>query len=887
MEFRECTIGGKRYGNNGFAPETEGARGARLRREKEDQQKPAAVEEDNMSARANLLLPTSHEQQRANTDEDNNDPDEFSQRRAAIFEDYKHTMHALFQPRYSSLDPDRLPFADPQLFRDMQAEHAPKTDNTIKDTTAATASGSTASDAVVENNTGRIHEFFLLLSLCHTVVVDKLDKDGKVIQEEEENVEDEEKGNQPQVIAEDDDPLVIKERAHQKKKKRHRLRQHLKRQPLKRNQSTRSRRGEEFDAITNLSRPNLVDPTVETQIIYKAESPDEAALVSAAKDAGFTFLSRDNKDLLVDVLGTEHTFELLNVLEFNSTRKRMSVIVRRPEPWNDIVLYCKGADNVILERLAPLQDTIIRQTQHDIDQYSNDGLRTLMLGYRRLDPETYEKWNVELEKASTAAENRVTKLEAVQDSIERDLQLLGATGIEDKLQEGVPQCIEDLRHAGIKVWVLTGDKLETAINIGYASNLLDSGMHLWTLKGTGDNVNEVAQSIASRPEETHALIIEGSALTHLFETAELKHSLLQLALLCKSVVCCRVSPLQKALVVEMVRQGQDVVTLAIGDGANDVSMIQAANVGVGITGQEGVQASMAADYAIAQFRFLHKLLLVQGHWNYHRISEMILNFFYKNTMWVLPSLWYQIYSRFSGNLFYDYSFLQLYNVIFTVAPVVILGASDQDITARYLSRYPQVYQTGIDHKLYTQRRFWLYFIDAIWQSLVVFYAFYFLYDNNDPNPNGHPASMLQFSSAVAITAIVVANLVPGFNTYYWTWFQFFFISLELIVTFLFTLIYGLFPSVDIYGMGNMLFGGGTFWLTLLAAVTVALLPRYLVSFVSQWWYADVMHTVRHIENYEKRQRRKKRRQRDKHHADEGVVTSTQEKKHHWWQGSLF
>lgn len=169
----------------------------------------------------------------------------------------------------------------------------------------------------------------------------------------------------------------------------------------------------------------------------------------------------------------------------------------------------------------------------------------------------------------------------------------------------------------------------------------------------------------------------------------------------QSVLCCRVSPLQKALVVDMVREGKDAVTLAVGDGANDVSMIQAANIGVGIAGQEGVQASMASDYAIAQFRFLHKLILVQGHWNYHRIAEMILNFFYKNVLWVFPSLWYQIYSRFSGNIFYDYSFLQLYNVIFTVAPVVVLGASDQDVTSTYLKRYPQVYEVGIDHRLYT------------------------------------------------------------------------------------------------------------------------------------------------------------------------------------------
>jgi phospholipid-translocating ATPase len=265
--------------------------------------------------------------------------------------------------------------------------------------------------------------------------------------------------------------------------------------------------------------------------------------------------------------------------------------------------------------------------------------------------------------------------------------LIGATGIEDKLQEGVPQCIEDLRRAGIKIWVLTGDKLETAINIGYASNLLDGAMKLWTVRG-GDTADKVLQSLneiseqldkiqdeqdESEPARENALVIEGSALVHIFESSEAKESLLNIAIRCKSVVCCRVSPLQKALVVQLVRKYHNVVTLAIGDGANDVSMIQVANVGVGIAGQEGVQAAMAADYAIGQFRFLHKLLLVQGHWSYARVSEMILTFFFKNVFWVFPSLWYQIYSAWSGNIFYDYSFLQLYNIIFTVAPVVILG----------------------------------------------------------------------------------------------------------------------------------------------------------------------------------------------------------------------
>jgi phospholipid-translocating ATPase len=310
-----------------------------------------------------------------------------------------------------------------------------------------------------------------------------------------------------------------------------------------------------------------------------------------------------------------------------------------------------------------------------------------------LDNSEYEKWKKEMDEASTSSEKRSEKIAEIQEKIEVNLKLLGATGIEDKLQEGVPQCIEDLRKAGIKVWVLTGDKLETAINIGYASNLLDGDMKLWTVRGSED-AKKVLQSLTETADQLdkvqaeyekdtennrlpreNALIIEGSALTHVFETSESKEKLLDIAIRCKSVVCCRVSPLQKALVVQLVRKYHNVVTLAVGDGANDVSMIQVANIGVGIAGQEGVQASMAADYAIGQFRFLHKLLLVQGHWSYSRIAEMILTFFFKNVFWVFPALWYQIYSAWSGNIFYDYSFLQLYNIIFTVAPVVILGKS--------------------------------------------------------------------------------------------------------------------------------------------------------------------------------------------------------------------
>lgn len=735
MEFRKCTINGKVYGANGFSPESEGARGARLRREKEMAAENGGIEAETPTDAA--------EEER-----------EFLVKRDLIFEEYKSDLRSLFQPKYSSLDIDKLTFADPEVFKDLKFQGCEANDirrdsasvgdcaTDIKDIEQVSISEVPPANSRQKQS---VMDFFTAIALCHTAVVEKIDKQGRVI---DESLQDElEEGiakAEPDIIHEDGRMLKSGSKAstvndsleasnpsitvtsvdgggsgHQtpassSATKRSRFRNTFHKHKLRiTNRSSRlphlrsdrrGSRGKEFDSIPGQKARN-VDTTVEEQLAYKSESPDESALVTAVKNVGFTFLKKKGTVMTVDILGELYDYELLNVIEFNSTRKRMSVIVRRPEPWNDIVLYCKGADNVIIERLKPGQDNEINQVTKDIDDFSNEGLRTLTIAYKTLTEEEYSEWSGKLHTASTSTENRAEHIDGTNELIEHGFQLLGATAIEDKLQDQVPDCIESLRQAGINVWVLTGDKVETAINIGYASNLLGKESKLWivrgspgadeTLKNFEDMISEMEQEREDNTDSMHegtsntekprqrkikapvenALIIDGLALKHLFETEESKARLLQVVLVCKSVVCCRVSPLQKALVVELVRRGQGAVTLAVGDGANDVSMIQAANIGVGIAGQEGAQASMSADYAIGQFRFLKKLLLVQGHWSYDRISEMILNFFYKNVVWVFGGLWYQIFCGFSANIFYDYSFLQLYNVIFTVAPTCVIGKS--------------------------------------------------------------------------------------------------------------------------------------------------------------------------------------------------------------------
>jgi phospholipid-translocating ATPase len=414
---------------------------------------------------------------------------------------------------------------------------------------------------------------------------------------------------------------------------------------------------EEFLLALALCHSVITEKTSDSppRIEFKAQSPDEAALVATARDMGYALVERTQRGVVLDIQGVHKEFEVLNTLEFNSSRKRMSAIVRMPDTGN-IVLYCKGADNVIYSRLAGVQDPDIRDsTLRDLDAFANEGLRTLCIAKRELSKEYYSKWCARHEIASAALGQREAKLEEVSDIIERELQLLGGTAIEDRLQDGVPDAIQHLSDAGIKLWVLTGDRVETAINIGFSCNLLSTEMKLIVFKvqpqmtpneahielhtilnesfgmqGTAEEL-KAAQNDHTPPPATHALIIDGDALKLVLEEP-LKTTFLLLCKQCKSVICCRVSPSQKALVVRMVKLGLDVMTLSIGDGANDVAMIQEAHVGVGLAGEEGRQAVMSADYAIGQFRFLTRLILVHGRWSYRRIAEMIANFFYK----VLP-----------------------------------------------------------------------------------------------------------------------------------------------------------------------------------------------------------------------------------------------------------
>lgn len=782
--------------------------------------------------------------------------------------------------------------------------------------------------------------------------------------------------------------------------------------------------------------PNLTveDMISGCKVCYEAESPDEAALVYAAQSYKMHLLQRSPNSISIGVPHYEYPwdFKILHVFPFNSDRKRMSIVVRHPKTGK-IVCYTKGADSTILDIVRTSSDETeegvseeekLVQTRDLIDQYSRTGLRTLCIARKLVSEEEYTTWLAEHRNAEAALEDRESLLEQSYENMERDLELLGATGIEDRLQDQVPETIQSLREAGLRVWVITGDKVETAINIGHSCRLLnsedypinlvrirdkdqlkskiqhemdkiingkidkynnapyrevdpkhrlrstqsvyvkssenesnpgtpentekkthrrtrtvafansqkykehrDSAENMKNL-GTGslgtpestrkrtnsvgfsnqgfsndenyqtsnfetsntrtiNNNNNVVKPSSSPPpdystvdqssptpaaprnkyitkllsifkpfcksksakdslesyndeykvldrfgrEVDVGLIVDGKTLKIALDpNNEIRTEFLRLSQYCRSVLICRATPKQKGEVVKLVKNSLKVQTLAIGDGANDVSMIQVADIGVGISGLEGLQAVMTSDFAIPKFKYLKRLLLVHGHWTYYRLGSMVLYFFYKNVAFVLVPFWFQFVSGFGGANPIDDTILMTFNLLFNSLPPLIQGIADQNLEATTLMRHSHLYQQGVKDEVYLPRSFWLFWLMGCYQSLVAFWIVFASYYDDG----------IDYLSLgwVTTTIVLAANLISqGIEYKTWTVFHWASNIGSFIVYIVFSYFYcevKLLIPVFIpssYGIFDNLFDLGQFWLTCLLGTALCVLPHLAIRAV--------------------------------------------------------
>ena len=605
-------------------------------------------------------------------------------------------------------------------------------------------------------------------------------------------------------------------------------------------------------------------------IEYQAASPDEHALVQAAKELGFMVLDRQNGTVTIKTQSLKdgqpvmENYQVLDVIDFSSARKRMSVVVRMPD--QRICVFCKGADSILMRllrqsslattkaveieqrvhkrRSLEAQEAIRRQSEaksrkdsmtrkslsihrpslggmsrpsmstkglqpirdhvddwlkeretdvimspkddnslyysprpsahhsprgssasfdgrtsfqsehkgdlveeslvlddaavfercfQHINDFATEGLRTLLFGYRYLTEDEYKHWKKLYLDASTSLVNRQEMVEKTGAMVEEELELAGATAIEDKLQDGVPEAIDKLRRASIKLWMLTGDKRETAINIGHSCRLIKDYSTVTILD---PELGDVGQRIAAmvidldNGQIAHSVVVvDGHTLGQISASEPLLELFLSLAILVDSVICCRASPSQKAFLVSSIRHKvNNAITLAIGDGANDIAMIQEAHVGIGITGKEGLQAARTSDYSIAQFRFLTKLLLVHGRWNYLRTCKYTLGTFWKEMLFYLTQALYQRFAGYTGTSLYESWSLSMFNTLFTSLPVIFLGIFEQDLRASTLLAVPELYHSlghkngGFGIRIYL---FWVAM--AASQAVVVFFVMLGLY----------------------------------------------------------------------------------------------------------------------------------------------------------------
>ncbi|XP_032799496.1 probable phospholipid-transporting ATPase IA isoform X1 [Daphnia magna] len=584
---------------------------------------------------------------------------------------------------------------------------------------------------------------------------------------------------------------------------------------------------------------------------YHAASPDERALIQGAARLGWVLSSRTPETITITAEGMEHRYQLLHILEFSSDRKRMSVIVRTPS--GKIKLFCKGADTVIYERLGSVVPTgpqqhqqYIRQvTTSHLEAFAREGLRTLCCAVAEIPHDIYEEWKHTYHRASISMQNREEKLADAANLIENNLVLLGATAIEDKLQEEVPETIEALLEADIRVWMLTGDKQETAINIGHACRLLNSNMELLvmnedSLDGTREVIgrwlstrSEGSSPLSITMASSAALVVDGQTLKYAM-SCDLKKDFLQLCLQCRAVICCRVTPSQKAEIVEAVTVERQAVTLAIGDGANDVAMIQKAHVGVGISGMEGLQAACASDYSIAQFRFLRRLLLVHGASNYYRMCRLILYSFYKNITLYVIELWFAHYSAWSGQILFERWTIGLYNVLFTAAPPLALGLFDRRCTAEVSYRYPQLYKPSQTAQHFNVKVFWYWMLKALLHSMLLFWLPLMAFGEDIVWSNGKDGGYLILGNAVYTYVVVTVCLKAALETSSWTWLSLLAIGGSVLTWFLFLAFYSHFwPSLplaaNMAGMSHMLLSSPVFWWGLIMAPATALLPDFSIK----------------------------------------------------------
>ncbi|XP_075974263.1 phospholipid-transporting ATPase IF-like [Anticarsia gemmatalis] len=591
--------------------------------------------------------------------------------------------------------------------------------------------------------------------------------------------------------------------------------------------------------LDNVSWNSIINPNG-SKMDYQASSPDEKALVEAADRVGVTFLGEEGNNMLLKVGENTEMYERLQVIEFTSERKRMSVILRDKD--GKIWLFCKGAESSVF----PLcKDTaLIEDTNRDINTFANRGLRTLAVAYREISEEEYDKVTEAIKRLDGKSADALQQVTQQYRVLERQLILVGATGVEDCLQDDVADTLASLRRAGVKTWVLTGDKVETAINVAQScAHISENDRRIFLIGVETDEALqahlEECKRITHEPSYRDlTLIVDGASMSLVLDTPSAP-AFVSISMMCNAVLCCRLSPIQKAKIVRLIKNSPErPITAAIGDGANDISMIQEAHVGFGIFGKEGHQAARSADFAFTKFSMIKKILLVMGHWYYQRLATLIHYFFYKNLVLGNIMFIFQIHTVFSTQSIFDSMYLTLFNLGFTSLPCLILSVTEQRWPSDLLLKNPMLYRDIRKNKLMSWPHFVAWCLSATYHSVVIYLFSDFMITSSVISVDGKTVDLWCFGAALFHLMMVIVSFKLWLQARYHTRMFVASIVLSLLAYVLFNTVYALVYlqiDGDVLGTYTRLLSSTSFWALNVLVVVACLSPDYVVRLVSDKW----------------------------------------------------
>ena len=601
------------------------------------------------------------------------------------------------------------------------------------------------------------------------------------------------------------------------------------------------------DAITAMCLCNNVTPIVDdndnSKMTYQASSPDEVALVKFAETLDMKLVARTDKLItIVDAAGNDEEFDVLANFPFSSDTKRMGIILKNRKHGH-IIYYLKGAENVMMRFVKP--DSVTTISEH-AENLATKGLRTLVLTEKLISQEDFDEWNKEYEEAKTSMEDRQKKIAEVVAKLENNMEFLCVTGVEDLLQNDVATTIDNLRNAGMKVWMLTGDKVETATCISISAGLKEKMHKIYTIKN--DEIKEEVRNDEKKTEITvllskfdeykrkisfdpHLFIIDGDTLDLALKNCE--EDFFRTAMLAPSVVCCRCSPTQKRIIVHTIKKYTDARTAAVGDGGNDVAMIQEADVGIGIVGKEGLQASLAADYSILEFNYLNKLLLWFGRISYKNTAMMAKFIIHRGLIISFNQFIFSCIFYFNPVPLYS-GFLSFgYSTIFTSLPCICV-LLDQDVNKDNVLTFPTLYKLLLKGRELNLKNFLLWLFKSIFQAFIIMFGAILLFKDN----------IFLKIVTVTFTCLIyleIFNVYLEINKYHW----FMWVSFgSTLLVYLLTI--GLLPNyLDIY----FIFDLGTFFkIPLIAAVAWA--PFFIVSKIKKWCFPEAIEKLNQAKSLE-------------------------------------